>query len=113
MVFIPAMEAPRQKPMDAISSSPCMQIPPAGGRSFNMVLKMVVAGVMGYPAKKLHPAITAALAIASFPSIKDVVTETSLKKVVFLGSACDNGKKTVKPFERIVRMDIQNSMVKR
>jgi hypothetical protein len=47
-----------------------MQIPPAGGSSFSMVLKMVVAGVMGYPAKNRHPAANAPRAMASFPSIK-------------------------------------------
>jgi hypothetical protein len=35
-----------------------------------MVLNMVVAGVMGYPAKKRHPETTAPQAIASFPSIR-------------------------------------------
>jgi len=41
-----------------------------------MVLKMVVAGVIGYPAKKLHPAANAPLAIASFPSRKNRVMTT-------------------------------------
>jgi hypothetical protein len=36
-----------------------------------MLAKTVVAGVMGYPAKKEQPAAMAPLAIASFPSIKD------------------------------------------
>jgi hypothetical protein len=35
-----------------------------------MVLNMVVAGVMGYPAKKRHPEATAPHAIASFPSMR-------------------------------------------
>jgi hypothetical protein len=35
------------------------------------VLKMVVAGVIGYPAKKRHPEAIAPHATASFPSIKD------------------------------------------
>jgi hypothetical protein len=34
-----------------------------------MLLKIVEAGVIGYPAKKLHPALMAALAMASFPSM--------------------------------------------
>jgi len=36
-----------------------------------MVLKIVVAGVIGYPAKNRHPEFTAPQAIASLPSIKD------------------------------------------
>jgi hypothetical protein len=36
-----------------------------------MLAKTVVAGVMGYPAKKEQPAAMAPLATASFPSIKD------------------------------------------
>jgi hypothetical protein len=36
-----------------------MQMPPLGGSSLSMVLKIVVAGVMGYPAKKRQPAVTA------------------------------------------------------
>ena len=36
MTFMPAMEAPRQKPRDAISSSPCRQMPPMGGSRFSM-----------------------------------------------------------------------------
>jgi hypothetical protein len=35
-----------------------------------MVFNMVVAGVIGYPAKKRHPAATAPRATASLPSSK-------------------------------------------
>jgi hypothetical protein len=35
-----------------------------------MALNTVVAGVIGYPAKKRHPAAMAPRAMASFPSIK-------------------------------------------
>jgi hypothetical protein len=45
-------------------------MPPMGGKSLSMALNMVVAGVMGYPAKKRHPAATAPQAIASFPSMR-------------------------------------------
>ena len=45
--FMPAMDAPRQNPMEAISSSPWIQMPPAGGNSFSMVFRIVVAGVIG------------------------------------------------------------------
>jgi hypothetical protein len=60
-----------------------MQIPPEGGSSFNMVFKMLVAGVIGYPAKKLQPASHAALAITSFPSRKDIAMGASLKTRIF------------------------------
>jgi hypothetical protein len=70
ITFKPAMDAPRQAPMDAISSSAWRQTPPRGGSSESMVFSMVVAGVIGYPAKKRHPAATAPRATASFPSSK-------------------------------------------
>ena len=47
MTFRPAIEAPRQKPIEAISSSPWMQIPPSGGSMASMWFRIVVAGVMG------------------------------------------------------------------
>jgi hypothetical protein len=45
-------------------------MPPKGGNSFSRVLNIVVAGVIGYPAKKRHPEATAPQAIASLPSIR-------------------------------------------
>jgi hypothetical protein len=47
-----------------------MQMPPAGGMILSRVLKMVVAGVIGYPAKKRHPEAIAPQATASLPSIR-------------------------------------------
>jgi hypothetical protein len=45
-------------------------MPPEGGIIRSRVLKMVVAGVIGYPAKKPHPEAIAPHATASFPSIR-------------------------------------------
>ena len=45
--FMPAIEAPRQRPIEAISSSAWMQTPPSGGSIASMWLRMVVAGVIG------------------------------------------------------------------
>ncbi len=45
--FMPAMEAPRHKPIEAISSSPWMHTPPSGGSMASMWFKIVVAGVIG------------------------------------------------------------------
>jgi hypothetical protein len=56
--------------MEAISSSPCRHIPPSGGKRSIMFVKIVVAGVIGYPAKKRHPDAIAPRTIASFPSIR-------------------------------------------
>jgi hypothetical protein len=68
ITFIPAIDAPRQYPIDAISSSAWRHIPPTGGRSLSRVFKIVVAGVMGYPAKNRHPAVSAPQPIASLPA---------------------------------------------
>jgi hypothetical protein len=46
-------------------------MPPVGGSSWSMVFNMVVAGVMGYPAKKRQPAAIAPRATASLPSMND------------------------------------------
>jgi len=45
--FMPPMEAPRHRPIEAISSSPWMHTPPSGGSMASMWFKMVVAGVIG------------------------------------------------------------------
>ena len=47
MTFNPAMEAPIQYPIAAISSSACKTVPPVGGNILSMVLRMLVAGVIG------------------------------------------------------------------
>jgi hypothetical protein len=46
-------------------------MPPAEGIILSRELKIVVAGVIGYPAKNLHPEAIAPHATASFPSIND------------------------------------------
>ena len=65
----PAVAAPIQCPMEEISSSPWIPIPPTLGSSRNICVNIPDAGVMGYPAKKSHPASKAPLAIAAAPSI--------------------------------------------
>jgi hypothetical protein len=47
-----------------------MAIPPAIGNFFAKYSAISLAGVIGYPAKNLHPATIAASAHASFPCQK-------------------------------------------
>lgn len=54
-------------PIAAISSSAWMAVPPMRGKAFDIWSKMGVAGVMGYPAKKLQPESKAAIEIACEP----------------------------------------------
>ncbi len=56
MDFDPAREAPIIAAMAAISSSICMKAPPIRGSSIARTSATSVDGVMGYPAKKVHPA---------------------------------------------------------
>jgi hypothetical protein len=73
-------------------------MPPKGGKSLSMVLNMVVAGVMGYPAKKRHPETTAPQAIASFPSMRQYpililhIKKLSPKKLSFRKTFFDERK---------------------
>jgi hypothetical protein len=56
MDFTPAALAPRIADMEAISSSIWMYVPPILGMFEAMYSATSVAGVIGYPAKNLHPA---------------------------------------------------------
>jgi hypothetical protein len=55
-------------PIEAISSSPCMAMPPTFGSSRIIAMRIPEAGVIGYPAKKVHPASIAPRTIAVAPS---------------------------------------------
>ena len=72
MAFAPAQLAPMTALSAASSSSICMAIPPVCGSLFARCSAISVAGVIGYPAKNLHPAVMAASAHAWFPCIKYV-----------------------------------------
>ncbi len=65
----PAIVAPMHIPIEAISSSPCMAIPPTFGSSAIIIMRICEAGVIGYPAKKSHPASKAPRTIAVAPSV--------------------------------------------
>ena len=47
ITFLPVSAAPIQKPIEAISSSPCIAIPPTFGNAWVMCSKIEVAGVIG------------------------------------------------------------------
>jgi hypothetical protein len=49
-----------------------MAIPPTCGSFFDRISAISLAGVIGYPAKNLHPAVNAASAQASLPCQKCV-----------------------------------------
>jgi len=72
MAFAPAQLAPMTALSAANSSSICMAIPPVCGSLFARCSAISVAGVIGYPAKNLHPAVMAASAHAWFPCMKYV-----------------------------------------
>ena len=54
--FLPARDAPMIAPMEAISSSIWRMTPPISGSLRARYSATSVAGVIGYPAKKVHPA---------------------------------------------------------
>jgi hypothetical protein len=66
-VFAPPQAAPRIVQMEAISSSICRKTPRTLGRSRDINSVISEAGVIGYPAKKRHPAAMAPRVQASFP----------------------------------------------
>jgi len=72
MAFFPPQLAPIIAPMDASSSSICMNIPPICGSRSEKCSVISFAGDIGYPAKNWHPAIIAASTHASFPCQKYV-----------------------------------------
>jgi len=72
MAFAPAQLAPMTAPSEAISSSIWMAMPLCWGSLLARCSAISVAGVIGYPAKNLHPAVMAASAQASFPCQKYV-----------------------------------------
>jgi hypothetical protein len=56
MALAPAQEAPITDDMAASSSSIWMYAPPTLGINWDMISAVSVAGVIGYPPKKVHPA---------------------------------------------------------
>ncbi len=68
MAFDPDIAAPRHIPIEAISSSPCIAIPPTFGISRIIDIRIPEAGVIGYPAKNVQPASMAPRTIAVVPS---------------------------------------------
>ncbi len=65
--FSPARLAPITAAILAISSSICIYIPPWPGSTAEHISAISVEGHIGYPAKNLAPATTAARTQASFP----------------------------------------------
>src|SRR4030067_434057 len=65
----PARVAPMHMPIEAISSSPWIATPPTLGSSRIIAMRIPEAGVIGYPAKKVHPASSAPRTIAVDPSM--------------------------------------------
>src|SRR3990170_5528756 len=65
----PARVAPMHIPIEAISSSPWMAMPPTLGSSRIIAMRIDEAGVIGYPAKNVHPASSAPRTIAVDPSM--------------------------------------------
>ena len=59
-LFFPARDAPIQAPREAISSSIWIKSKPSLGISLDIYWAISEEGVMGYPAKKSHPAASAA-----------------------------------------------------
>ena len=78
IAFAPAQLAPMTALSAASSSSICMAIPPVWGSLFARCSAISVAGVIGYPAKNLHPAAMAASAQAWFPCQKRVFVKFCL-----------------------------------
>jgi hypothetical protein len=56
IAFLPASDAPMIAPTEAISSSICKMTPPLSGSLRARYSATSVEGVMGYPAKNVHPA---------------------------------------------------------
>ncbi len=69
MALAPPQDAPITAASAAISSSIWMNTPRSGGSSRAIHSMISVAGVIGYPAKKRHPACIAPSAHASLPWI--------------------------------------------
>ena len=67
MALQPAQDAPTAEQIAAISSSVCKNTPPDKGSSSDSRLGISLAGVIGYPAMKSHPAAIAPSARAMFP----------------------------------------------
>ena len=67
--LVPAAAAPYTMFTDATSDSPCTKLPPTSGSLLAKYSGISFCGVIGYPAKNLQPALTAASAIASQPFI--------------------------------------------
>ena len=78
MDFTPAFDAPRIAAMDAISSSIWIYTPLICGRRQDICSATSVAGVNGYPAKNLQPALSAPSAHAISPFIKCSPVKTGL-----------------------------------
>lgn len=70
MLFHPAQLAPITAPIDASSSSICMNIPPTCGKRCERRSGISLEGDMGYPAKKRQPAVMAPSTQASLPDQK-------------------------------------------
>ena len=70
MALAPAQLAPMTAPREASSSSIWMAMPSSWGSLSARCSAISLAGVMGYPAKNLHPAVMAAYAQAWFPCQK-------------------------------------------
>jgi len=70
MAFAPAQLAPMTAPREASSSSIWMAMPPTWGNLSARFSAISLEGVIGYPAKNLHPAVIAASAHAWFPCQK-------------------------------------------
>src|SRR3990170_2180239 len=71
IALAPATEAPMTAAIDAISSSIWIKCPPTRGRLRASNSAISVDGVIGYPAKKRHPAARAPNPQASFPCISN------------------------------------------
>jgi len=69
-------------PKEANSSSIWMAMPPILGSFRARCSAISVAGVMGYPAKNLHPAVMAASAQAWFPCQKWILVKFCLAPFV-------------------------------
>jgi hypothetical protein len=84
MAFAPAQLAPTTAPREAISSSIWMAMPSSWGSLRAKCSAISLAGVIGYPAKNLHPAVMAASAHASFPCQKWVFIKFRLAPFVLV-----------------------------
>jgi hypothetical protein len=70
MAFAPVQLAPTTALIEANSSSICMNMPLTLGKRAAICSAISLAGDIGYPAKKRHPAVIAASAHASLPCQK-------------------------------------------